>query len=157
MCHALLSTRLHDVERRSEASSFEKKTKEDSSFASPSGSASCPAAAESAEEVEDWEEDWAKRDEINEKPTKSVVKRPPPRKEEIRAALGWLVDELVTVEQYSGRPARKHVYWQLERAIRDPTVFNRCYKSEACREHVGWLRHFLDRYYESLRFVYSIQ
>jgi hypothetical protein len=94
---------------------------------------------------------------LDEKPSKPVKKppTPPPKKEEVEAALGWLVDELITDDDsvYHGKRTRKHIHRQLYRTIRDPAHFVRCHQSEVCREHAGWLRHFLDRYMTSLLFV----
>jgi hypothetical protein len=92
------------------------------------------------------------------KPSKRVKKPPPPppKKEEVEAALGWLVDELITDEgpMYHRKRTREHIHRQLDNTIRNPAHFVRCHQSEVCREHAGWLRHFLDRYLASLRFVF---
>jgi hypothetical protein len=122
------------------SASLDKKAK--NSFDSPPSGSSSPAAKPGLEK--------------DEKSAKNKAKKLPPKEEEVRTALAWLVDELVTDTEYlkyGGLSLRDHIHHQLAGAFHDPTLFVRCSESEVCREHASWLRPFLDGYYKSLRFV----
>jgi hypothetical protein len=85
-------------------------------------------------------------------------------KAEQRAALAWLVDELIPdngslMDRQSSVEYVRHELYMDFTDDRRTHLFCRCHQSEACRDQVARLRkHFIDRYLEvELRLVVCLQ